>query len=144
MTKRAFFHGVSAKRLLGVGVAMAAIAVAGTSFAGLSSPRNATCTFNADGSGFCSGTLSAFRKSADPTAQLILQNFEGASGVSRYVSLRFAGTSKFAPLAGGLSADTLRAFDQACNAVDANIFIHWNTSTQTDSIQLFNDSGLIP
>jgi hypothetical protein len=142
MMKR--FHGVSAKRVLGSGLALAAIAVAGTSVAGVSSPRAATCSFNADGSGYCSGTLSAFRKSPDPTAQLILQNYQSSTGTSRYASVRFAGTNKFVPLAPGLSADMLRAFDQACNAVDANVFIHWNTSTQLDTIQLFNDSGLIP
>lgn len=139
-----FFHGMSKKRLVGSALALAVMAVAGTSIAGVSSPRAATCTFNADGSGFCSGTLTAFRNSSDPTAQLVLQNYQSSSGSSRYASVRFAGTAKFVPLAAGLSADMLRAFDQACNAVAANVYIHWNMSTQLDAIQLFNDSGLIP
>jgi len=142
MKKR--FHGVTVKHLLGIGLSLAVLAVAGQSFAGASAPRAAKCVFNADGSGTCSGTLTAFRKSADPTAQLILQNYQSSTGMSRYVALTFGGTFKVVPLAGGLSADMLRAFDQACTAVDANVFVHWNTSSQVDTIQLYNDSGLIP
>lgn len=138
------FRGTSAKRMLGIGLSFSALAVAGTSLAGVSSPRSATCVFNSDNSGYCSGTLTAFRQSSDPSAQLILQNYQSSTGTSRYASVRFAGIYKFVPLAGGLSSDMLRAFDQAANAVSANVYIHWNTSTQVDTIQLFNDSGLIP
>lgn len=138
------FRGMRAKLVLGVGMAAAAIAVAGTSIAGVSSPRAATCVFNSDNSGYCSGTLTAFRQSSDPSAQLILQNYQSTSGVSRYAAVRFAGIYKFVPLAGGVSTDMLHAFDLASNAVSANVYIHWNTSTQIDAIQIYNDSGLIP
>jgi len=135
---------MSLKFALGAGVALAALTMAGTSLAGQADTRSASCGFNADGSGYCSGSLDAFRHSTDATARMVLQNYQSTSGISRYASVTFGGVNKFVPMSAGAPAALLQAFDQACNNVTANVYIHWNTSTQIDTIQLFNDSSLLP
>jgi hypothetical protein len=113
---------------------------AGPAHAGSTSSRPAYCTFNADQSGYCSGSLNAFRNSPDASAYLVLQSYVDSSGaISRYVSATWNGTYKFIPI-GGTAMNAL--FDIAATTVNpnANFYIHWNTSGVGDSIQVFNDS----
>jgi len=111
----------------------------GSASAGLSSPSTATCTFYSDGSGYCSGTLKAFRNSSDSTALLTLQSYAYSGGTSRYVYLVWQGQTKYVYLNTSSSA-VLAAFDNAVAAVDAQVYVHWNTSTNIDAIQLWNAS----
>jgi len=126
---------------------LAAVALAAPVAARAGAPafRPATCGFYADGSGYCSGTLKAFRQSADTTAQLILQSYFNTGGaVNRYVVVQFAGVFKVLPLPSTTPAQMGAAFDGAATAVDCNIYVHWTTAGQVDALQLYNDSGLIP
>ena len=134
---------ISRKTLVGAAsfLSVATIALCGS--AGQSNPRAATCTFYSDGSGYCSGTLQAFRKSSDATADLTLQSYVYSAGVSRYVSVTFAGTNKFLPVSSTIPQSAISLFDAAAISVSANVYVHWNTSSQVDVLQFFNDSGLL-
>jgi len=109
--------------------------------AGAAGSQSASCTFNADKSGFCSGSLNAFRNSPDASAYLVLQSYvDSSGGISRYVSATWNGTNKFIPVS-GTAMNAL--FDIAATTVNpnANFYIHWNTSGVGDAIQIFNYSG---
>ena len=113
---------------------------AGPAHAGASGSRPAFCSFNADKSGYCSGSLNAFRNSPDASAYLILQSYvDSSGGISRYVQASWNGTNKFIPI-GGTAMSAL--FDIAATTVNpnANFYVHWNTSGVADAIQVFNDS----
>ena len=115
---------------------------AGPAHAGSSGVLSASCTFNADKSGYCSGALNAFRNSPDASAYLVLQSYvDSSGGISRYVSATWNGTNKFIPV-GGTAMNAL--FDTAATAINpnANFYIHWNTSGVGDAIQIFNTSGV--
>jgi hypothetical protein len=113
---------------------------AGPAHAGATSSRSASCAFNADQSGYCSGSLNAFRNSPDATAYLILQSYvDSNGGISRYVQATWNNTLKFISVSGtALNA----LFDMAATTVNpnANFYVHWNTSGLADAIQIFNDS----
>jgi hypothetical protein len=134
---------ISRKVLAPVAGFLGAISIALCASAGEAHPRTATCVFYADGAGYCSGTLSAFRNSSDPSAYLILQSYAYSGGVSRYVVARFAGTYKFLPVSPGLPDSVLKLFDAATVAVDSNVYMRWNASSQVDTMQFYNDSGLL-
>ncbi len=134
---------ISRKALAPVAGLLGAVSIALCASAGEAHPRAATCQFYADGAGYCSGTLGAFRNSSDPSAYLILQSYGYSGGVSRYVVAKFGGTYKFLPVPTSLPASVLTLFDAAAVAVDSNVYVHWNTSSQVDTIQLYNDSGLL-
>lgn len=132
----------SVKHQLGILAAAACtltILAAGDATAGVSSPSTATCTFYSDGSGYCSGTLRAFRNSSDPTAAIALQKYTSASGASRYIYLTWQNQTKYIYL-NTSSSYVIAAFDSAAAAIDANFYFHWNTSTNVDTIQLWNAS----
>jgi hypothetical protein len=134
---------ISRKALAAAAGLLGAVSIALCASAGEAHPRAATCQFYADGAGYCSGTLGAFRNSSDPSAYLILQSYGYSGGVSRYVVAKFGGTYKFLPVSASLPAGVLTLFDAASTAVDSNVYVHWNTSSQVDTIQLYNDSGLL-
>lgn len=134
---------ISRKALAPVAGLLGTVSIALCASAGEAHPRAATCQFYADGAGYCSGTLGAFRNSSDPTAFLILQSYVYSGGVSRYVAAKFGGTYKFLPISASLPESALHVFDTAAVAVDSNVYVHWNTSSQVDAIQLYNDSGLL-
>lgn len=133
----------SRKALARIAVLVGALSLALSASAGEPHPRAATCQFYADGAGYCSGTLGAFRNSSDPTAYMILQSYGYSGGVSRYVAIKFAGTYKFLPVSTTLPANVLSLFDASTLAVDSNVYVHWNTSSQVDTFQFYNDSGLL-
>ncbi|MGC4066385.1 MAG: hypothetical protein QM784_17490 [Polyangiaceae bacterium] len=133
----------SRKVLVSVASLLSVASVALCASAGQANPRTATCQFYSDGAGYCSGTLRAFRNSTDASAYLILQSYGYSGGISRYVVAKFAGTYKYLPLSASLPESVLTLFDAAAVAVDSNIYVHWNTSSQVDTIQFFNDSGLL-
>jgi hypothetical protein len=134
---------ISRKALAPVAGLLGALSIALCASAGEAHPRAATCLFYPDGSGYCSGTLSAFRNSSDPSAYMILQSYGYSGGVSRYVVAKFGGTYKFLPVSASLPESVLKLFDASATAVDSNVYVHWNTSSQVDTIQLYNDSGLL-
>jgi len=134
---------ISRKTLASVAGLLGAISIALCASAGEAHPRAANCQFYADGAGYCSGTLQAFRSSSDPSAYLILQSYGYSGGVSRYVVAKFAGTYKYLPVSASLPDSVLALFDASAIAVDSNVYGHWNTSSQVDTIQFFNDSGLL-
>src|SRR4249920_2820345 len=121
---------ISRKALAPVAGLLGALSIALCASAGEAHPRAATCQFYADGSGYCSGTLGAFRSSSDPSAYLILQSYGYSGGVSRYVIAKFAGTYKYLPFSTSLPYIVLTLFDAAAIAVDSNVYVHWNTSSQ--------------
>ena len=134
---------ISRKALAPVAGLLGAVSIALCASAGEAHPRAANCQFYADGAGYCSGTLQAFRNSSDSSAYLILQSYGYSGGVSRYVVAKFGGTYKFLPISSSLPESVLTLFDAAAIAVDSNVYVHWNTSSQVDAIQLYNDSGLL-
>ena len=134
---------ISRKALAPVAGLLGAVSIALCASAGEAHPRAATCLFYPDGAGYCSGTLHAFRNSSDPSAYLILQSYGYSGGVSRYVAAKFGGTNKFLPVSTSLPESVLKLFDAAAIAVDCNVYVHWNTSSQVDTIQFYNDSGLL-
>ncbi len=111
----------------------------GNAHAGASSPSVATCALYSDGSGYCSGTLQAFRNSSDASAALALQSYSYNGGTSRYIYLTWQNTSKYIYLNTSSSYVTA-AFDRAATAVDANFYFHWDTTLNVDAIQLWNAS----
>src|SRR5579871_5992007 len=79
--------------------------------AGASSTMPATCSFNSDGSGYCSGSLRAFRNSTDTTAVLAIQQYADTSAnENRYFYLTWAGTTKYIWL--GTGANLTATFDR--------------------------------
>ena len=134
---------ISRKTLAPVAGLMGALSIALCASAGEAHPRAATCQFYADGAGYCSGTLQAFRSSGDTSAYMILQSYGYSGGVSRYVVAKFGGTYKFLPISPSVPDSVLTLFDAATVAVDSNVYVHWNTSSQVDTMQFYNDSGLL-
>ena len=129
------------KSLLAVVVSGALVAVASLAYAGAAAPRSATCSFNADGSGYCSGTLKAFRNSSDPTAQLIIQGYADSTyGQSNYINLYFAGKNKFVRITNATLNDMVM---RASTALDSGFFVAWDKNAIATAIQLYNDSGLL-
>ena len=126
-------------------LALAAVAgVAGdrSSRAGASASRPASCTFNKDGTGFCSGSLKAFRNSSDSTAQMILDNLQTTTGATRRINLTFNGTNKVLsvpPSPAGLT----QTFDMASSNVTAHIYVRWTAANVVEALQLYNQSGLL-
>jgi hypothetical protein len=139
-------RGVRTLMVLGI-TGIAALAGAATAFAGATDTRNATCTFYADGGGWCSGSLRAFRTSADATAYLTFTSVLGNFAPERWIYLRFNNTFKSIQAPSTLGAPALELFDNVATAVDAHVHISWTgpvNSPKLSGLQVFNDSKLIP
>jgi hypothetical protein len=143
MKKIQTLGALSLAAFVGLSTLGASKASAGASY---SSP--ATCTFNLDGSGWCRGTLEAFRASSDSTAYLALySHHEGSISLGREVWLSFGGNTKVIVVPGTLPDTLLGAFDDAANDTEANIFFTWSdsiSSPELESFQVVNDSRLLP
>jgi hypothetical protein len=109
--------------------------------AGNTTPSSAFCVFYADGSGYCNGSLKAFRSSSDPNAELVLQHYVDSTNYeNRYLWVSYGGTSKYINFH-STTPKLTAAFDQAAASVTASLYIHWNASNELDTFQLWNASN---
>jgi hypothetical protein len=129
-----------AVRTLASLVAAVALFAPLASEAGADHGAPASCTFNADGSGWCSGTLAGFRFSADPTNFLVLQEYADTGFTERYISVKFNGIYRHIYVVPS-NTHIWKAFDQAGSLLNPNIYFHWNASNTCDALQVYNSSG---
>lgn len=134
------------RSLFALGLAgIAMVGGASTVSAGATDSRPASCTFNANGSGSCSGSLKAFRASPNATAYISFYSMVSSNaGPERWAYLQFGTTWKSLQLLSTAPTVLIERFDAVSTAVDGNIYFTWDTTNKITSIQTLTDSRLLP
>ena len=110
------------------------------SHAGADSGLPASCTFNADGSGSCYGTLAGFRFSPDAGNYITLQTYTDANLTERGIAVRYNGVYKWIFINPSYT-HVWKAFDNAGAVSGAYVYFHWNTVGVADVFQVSNSSA---